>query len=86
MKVERNQQTAQEMCSAIHALLVANGYHVEVVNDIETEDSVVEHVMDLDIVGADFMYNVSLNMNRICTFDEYIKDVATFHAETGVVK
>lgn len=66
-------QTARGMCFDILALLHKHGYTCEVVNDKRTDDSVVEHDIDVDVVGYHYMFNMNINVNRICTRKEYVE-------------
>ncbi len=57
-------KTAQDMCEHIVLLLEQNGYVTNIVNNVHTEDSVVEHVIDVDFEDVHREWNMSINMNR----------------------
>lgn len=65
--------TAYSFGCAIVDILKEAGYSVNTVNNKVTRDSVVEHVMDIDILGKDYLFNMSININRICTRDQYVQ-------------
>ena len=58
--------TANELSAQIVALIKKDeGMTIEMeVNDEVTEDSVVEHVTDLDVKAGDYVYNVRLTVIR----------------------
>ena len=58
------EQTAQSMCEKIVQLLAANGYTVDIVNNVCTPDSIVEHVIDVDFEDEKYQWNMHINMNR----------------------
>lgn len=68
----KHAETAYDMCQNIVDLLREHGYIVDTVNNNVTVDSVVEHDVDLDVLGGAFMFNMNINVNRICTREEYV--------------
>lgn len=55
------QISAEELCRKIAKSIQAD--KVEFVNDIVTEDSVVEHNIDTDVIIDGHVYNVTINVS-----------------------
>jgi len=54
--------TSRDVCHKIERLLRHNGMDVTIVNDKVTEDSVVEHDVDLDVIIDGIIYNININV------------------------
>ncbi|KKN04031.1 hypothetical protein LCGC14_1101630 [marine sediment metagenome] len=58
---------ASELSHRIVQTMKRSGMSVDVVHDTITEDSVVEHVTDLDVEVGNSTYNVRLTVIRFST-------------------
>ena len=56
--------TAEDMCKELVRLMSQHGMKTDIVNDVHTNDSIVEHVLDVDVIVQGYIYNVHINVNR----------------------
>lgn len=64
---------ANEMCDLIVQMLQDKGMSTDIVNNNVDEDSVCEHVIDVDVVHDDYIWNVHIDVVRFYKTGPYAK-------------
>ena len=56
--------TAEDMCKELVRLMSQRGMKTDIVNDLHTNDSIVEHVIDVDVITHGYKYDVHITVCR----------------------